>query len=418
MNLALCTPLHVNSAIGRASLLLATELERREHLVTLINIEEEPPQQQTEAGSRESLWWKAPRANSALEAADIIIVQIGDNFAYHAGAISILARYRCVGIFHDANLYNLFRMWAFSQCSIPDGQARHDQQIAAIYGEQADAGKSHDFLKWLASQCTGALVHADFYKAAVREHCPGPVAKAHLAYDARPVDASPSPSDDFTLLTLGHINENKCCREVIEAIGALPGREAVEYRLAGPIAVAEQVRLRSIASSCGVRLTILGRVSDEEMSSELAKATVVCCLRRPVLEGASASAIEAMLSNRPIVVANDGFYAEISDDAAVKLPANFTVGDITQVMERLISDESLRSSLGRRGYMWASEECSISSYVSALESLVQEAVLATPHLELARTYADQLSALGLDLRDELSSDIADRLQALCFGSRP
>lgn len=417
MKIALCTPVHVNSAIGRASLILATELELREHLVTFINIEDEAPQQ-ADASSRESLWWKSPQADAELEAADMIIVQIGDNFAYHAGAISILARYRCVGIFHDANVNNLFRMWAFSQCSLADGQARHDGQIAAIYGEQADTAKNHDLLKWLASQCTGALVHADFYKAAVSKHCPGPVAKAHLAYDARPVAASPSPSGDLTLLTLGHINENKCCGDVIEAIGASANRQTIEYRLAGPIVEAEEARLRALATSCGVRLVVLGRVSDEEMSSELARATVVCCLRRPVLEGASASAIEAMLSSRPIIVANDGFYAEISDDAAIKVPATFAAIDITNALDRLISDESLRSSLGRRAYTWAAEECSITGYADVLEGLLQEAVLATPHLDLARTYADQLSALGLDLRDELSSDIADRLQALCFGSRP
>lgn len=411
MKIVLCTPLSSHSAIARASKILAAELERREQFVSLISIELEIPK--TGGATSSSLWWKDPKAEAALGSADAIVVQIGDNYTYHAGAIEILSRFRCIGIFHDANIYNLFRMWAFDEGSSVEGQARHDRQLAAIYGDELKTCENPDLLRWLASQCAAALVHSDFYLSAIRDYCPGPVAKSRLAYDARPVANSEKQSDRFTVLTLGHINANKCCSEVIEGIAALEIKPSIEYRLAGPIAEAEQEKLAAAASAQGVRLTVLGRVSDEEMAQELGRADVVCCLRRPVLEGASASAIEAMLSSRPIIVADSGFYAEIDEAAAIKLPANFGVPDITQALNRLISDDTLRESLGRWARVWASEECSLSHYTDVLEALISSAVAATPYLELARAYADQLSELGFNEQDAVSTEIADRLQELC-----
>jgi hypothetical protein len=144
--IALCTPLSSHSAIARASKILAAELERRHQFVSLINIELEIPK--TEGATSSSLWWKDPKAAAALESADAIVVQIGDNYAYHAGAIEILSRFRCIGIFHDANIYNLFRM-GFRRGSTAEGRRGTIDGLLPSYDElRLREARSRN---WLAS---------------------------------------------------------------------------------------------------------------------------------------------------------------------------------------------------------------------------------------------------------------------------
>ena len=78
MKVALCTPLHVHSAIARVSVSVANELVRRGHAVTLINIERTPGSTVHE-GVQEQISWKDRQATVALQHAGAIVVQIGDN---------------------------------------------------------------------------------------------------------------------------------------------------------------------------------------------------------------------------------------------------------------------------------------------------------------------------------------------------
>ena len=421
MKIAVCTPLHVQSAIGRVSINITDELTRRGHLVTLINIERDPSPA-TQSSAQPQYSWKDPDAIAVLHAANAIVVQIGDNYGYHAGAIHILNNFHCVGIFHDANIYNLFRMWAFDGRSDADGKQKYDTEISRVYGndltvklDESNPATRFDMISWLAAPCAAALVHANFYIARVQDSCPGTDLSCPLTYDARAyVEAEQQDSKSrLTILTLGHINPNKCCDQVIKAIGQSELRSRSEYRIVGPISKAAQDHLTAIASEYGVQATLSGRVTDADIALELRRADIVCCLRRPILEGASASAIEAMLSGRAIIVPNAGFYAEIDDAGAVKVPADFTIDDIRKALELLADQPDFRHDVAARGKNWATKNCSVQSYVDCLEKLLNAAVSVGPYLDLARTYAGQLTQLGFGQNDPIFFRVADCLQGLC-----
>lgn len=421
MKIALCTPLHIESAIARVSISVANELTRRGHDVALINIER-VPSSTSHTTTQPQFWWKDPSTTHELQGATVILVQIGDNYDYHAGAIQLLHDFRCTGIFHDANIYNLFRMWAFDDRSALEGQREYEQEIRKIYGSESDVDIGDpgqhirfDMVPWLAAQCAAALVHATFYKQRVQDHCPGPVMVTPLTYDIGPVQVPVAAVEKaaLSILTLGHINPNKCCAQVIEAIGRSRLREQAEYRIVGQVSEGERDRLTAIASQFDVRVTISGRVTDEEIASELQRADIVCCLRRPILEGASASAIEAMSFGKPVIVPDGGFYAEIADSAAVKVAADFSLNDIQKALEGLAGGSDLRDAFGKRGKEWVKSNCSVQSYVEKLEQLLAAALLVEPYLGLSSTYARQLSHLGFDQNDPIFFQVADRLQGLC-----
>ena len=218
----------------------------------------------------------------------------------------------------------------------------------------------------------------------------------------------------MSAITLGHMNPNKCAGEVIQAICASPTLKArLSYTLVGPIEPDEQARLEGLAKDGGFEgLAILGRVDDETLTASLEAADIICCLRKPVLEGASASAIEGMLSGRPTVVANAGFYGELPDDLVFKVGADVAVEDLTAVLERLVEDEPLRRSTGAAASAWAEDHFSIARYTDALEALMQQTVDALPLLGVGAAFGRELAGFGLGAQDPCVEHIAKTISPL------
>ena len=120
-----------------------------------------------------------------------------------------------------------------------------------------------------------------------------------------------------------------------------------------------------------------------------------------------------MLSARPVIVPNAGFYTEIADTAAVKVPAEFSVHDIKIALEFLAERPETRHAIATSGKDWATRNCSVQYYVDNLEKLLAEAILVQPYLDLATTYAAQLKQLGFGQSDPIFFQVADCLQGLC-----
>lgn len=128
-----------------------------------------------------------------------------------------------------------------------EGKLRYDTELKRVYGDDVtlqlddpNAARSLDMIEWLAAQCASALVHAKFYLARVQDHCPGTVLSCPLTYDARPnTEFDEGSTSQLRILTLGHINPNKCCDQVIEAIGRS------ERFLAASIAWSARSRMRN-----------------------------------------------------------------------------------------------------------------------------------------------------------------------------
>ncbi|WP_031340937.1 glycosyltransferase, partial [Xanthomonas maliensis] len=141
--------------------------------------------------------------------------------------------------------------------------------------------------------------------------------KLSLAYPVEQVQPSVgvgvSGSERLAIRTFGVVNPNKRVEWVIRAVAADPElARHVDYRVLGPCSDDERARLHGICEEVGFQgLTLEGRVSHERLLEGLAEADVICCLRDPAVEGASASAIEGMQSGAPVIVSNAGFYAEL-----------------------------------------------------------------------------------------------------------
>ena len=440
LRIAWASPVNTGSAIGRVSADVTDALIDRGHDVRLIATEADPA---LAASSRhpavaECEHFSAVDFDRLGEETDAVVVNIGDNYAFHAGVFPLLERGGCVGVFHDFYLYNLLRGWSEASAGgrpASWARARRIQAVTDTYGAplaglaaRAESGEASleaiaarmPMTEWLAARCAAALGHARFYLDRLAAGCPGPVEMARLPVRGREVaPLAPRDSGEIRLLTVGVMNANKCAAEVIEAIAGAPAlRERIAYDLAGPIDEGERARLGALSSRLGYRgLAIHGPVGDDRLKALLEAADILCCLRRPVLEGASGSAVEALMAARPVLIADAGSGAEIPDEVVFKVPPACHPGDIAAQLQRLADNAVLRRTAGAKGKAWALETFSLPAYVDTLEALIRAAIVAWPAQAVGRALGREIAALGLGPGDPAVARVEAVLAPLLSGAR-
>lgn len=239
----------------------------------------------------------------------------------------------------------------------------------------------------------------------------------HLTYAlAHPPSPPPPPRpNEMNVLTIGVVNSNKCVDRVIDAIARSPLlRAQVEYRVVGQVEPGYRAALEARARDAGIgeRVRLLGVVDDAALAREIDRSDVVCCLRKPVLEGASASAIEGLLSGRPVLVVDDGFYAELPDDAVIKVGKAAEVVEIAAELERLASMGDERLWLGRRAQAWARDHFSVARYCTALLATAESVVAIAPLAQLADQAAWRLAHMGCGAEDPAIDRVSAAMQTL------
>ena len=428
MKICWVTPFVLRSSIGRVSAAVTAALAARGHQVEILRCEDrdEPPEPLHPTALPVRHWREIDLAGLRTTY-DVVIVNIGDNYPFHAGALAILDAAPCLGIFHDFYIYNLFSGWLHYNGL---DYRRHDAEIVATYGPEAEldavAVRSGQMLdmgeiaaklpmtEWLARRCEAALAHARFYAPRLEAACPGPVAVTPLCCpDRETPPGPPGDKDRLTITTVGVMNPNKRVADVIRAIGGSETLKACTYRLVGPISDDERVRLEAVAAEAGfANLVIDGAVDDQTLDQRLAEADIVCALRKPVLEGASGSACEGMLSGRPTVVADAGFYGELPDDLVFKVGGEIRVDELRVVLERLVCDASLRRTTGAAARAWALETLNAERYAQAVEDLALVQLTSRPLLAIGERIGHQLRGFGLPDSDPAAGRIGATLQKL------
>lgn len=320
---------------------------------------------------------------------DVIIANFGDHFPNHALSLEALPCARVIGVFHDADMIN------FGNGMQATGTALNNAPVAFSSGKKVVAA--------IARECAGAVAHSSFYLPIVGE-CGGPIDTIPLAWSLpkgtqtrTSSTAGKKPSSaGFALVTFGHINKNKCADRVIEAIAGNPKlRKAIEYRLVGAIEPSEHDRLSELADQLKVNLTIVGRVDDDQLHRELREAGIISCLREPVLEGASASAIEAMLHGCAVLVSDAGFYADLPDDCVAKVPQATDAASIQQVLEKLIAAPKHRAELGQRARDYAEDVFSPDRYANSLLELIRDVCTTSAYETTIESVAECMVGLGM-----------------------
>lgn len=411
MRLLIFTPALKLSAVGRVARLVVGALCEAGHTVTVVRTElsDNCPSEIWDFGV-EVLSWKAEAdVRSLIAEADAVVYQIGDNFLYHAGGVYWLERQRGIVCLHDFFLGHLFYGWAQTNSRRAEAVLRqlYGDSVARTFFGHASSPHFIDathrvapMTEWIATLASAVISHSGWGMGRVLSACPGPVRVVPLAYQAPPINV-PSPAAflranrRMRLLTVGHVNPNKRTECVIRVLGSDERlRDGVTYTLAGAVQPEMRHRLEEMAVATGVDLHICGEVSEVELGWLLSAADVVCCLRNPTLEAASASTIEAMLVGRAVIVEDHGFYSELPDGCVCKIRPSHEEEDLRDWLLELVASPDKRKRLGERAEAWARRRFTAENYAAQLVGVVASGQRSMLVSDMMQAFARQLWQWG------------------------
>ena len=221
------------------------------------------------------------------------------------------------------------------------------------------------------------------------------------------------------LLTFGRVNANKCYEEVIRSIALNDHLKAnCSYIIAGSYEASYGTHIKQLARDLGVTAQLLGEVSDDELARLMAEADIICCLRKPILEGGSASAIEALHSGNPVIVADAGFYHELPDEFLIKVPPTVEPKALAAVLTDLSNDIPGAKRAAARSRQWATDYFAPSRYCDELVSFFEEFITAKPLLDLGSRVGKQLAEIGLRPDDPVIKNVAGTIEQLFGQTKP
>jgi glycosyltransferase involved in cell wall biosynthesis len=329
-----------------------------------------------------------------------------------------------VVIFHDAFLAHLYNGWAEAE----RGHSVHSAVLGAVYGH-AEGGEAayplalpleemaarRPMLEWFAAFAAGAVVHAGHYAERVRSVCPGPVDVIPLAFEG--IALPPPPREigpEVVVATIGHVNRNKRVADMLRAMAdSAPLRERVRYRLIGPVEPAERMALLDLASSLDVPApAFTGWVEEADMPRHLAAVDAICCLRNPVLEGASASLILALRTGRPVLVSDHGPYAEVPDGLVMKCRPGHEATDARLHLEALLADPAPARAMAQHARAYAEATFTASGYADRLLAHVDRVTEGLPAVQAAMGLGRTLAGFGMAPDDPAGERIAAVLDGL------
>ena len=392
MRIAMVTPYNARSSISSWACLTVMELDRRGHVVTVIRAESslaslEAPLALPPLHAPGRLLVGKEMAVSELKSFDVIIYALGNHFGHHAEVTRLLPQQPGVVVLHDADLTNFHYGWASAA----------DQNEMPSLGSGATA-----LLTWFAARSVGAVVHAKFYLDGVQQSCLGPselIRLSHVDLDVPPPRIRPSEGR-LIVGTIGDANENKRHIAVIEAIAEDETlRTQTEYRILGFASPGRRAELQMRGDILGVKISFSGWLQPEDLRLAIAEIDVLCCLRWPVTEGASGSAILGMFSGRPIIVPDVGSFADLPNEFVMRVPAGNEVSTLIIHLLTVFRHPDFGFGIAACARAWARENFLSHHYVDRLLPLLERARAATPMIKLIWKLQAQASELGLKAED-------------------
>jgi len=227
----------------------------------------------------------------------------------------------------------------------------------------------------------GVIVHSRFAEQRIRERgyegrvwrIPFPARAAPFMQDA------PLLRDRFPVVSsLGALTHAKRIPQLLDAFALLRRRfPSALLVLAGSGGDGLQLgsRLARLKLKPARDVMCLGHVSESRFWSLFAHSDICVSLRWPTLGETSASVIRALAVGRPVVVSDVGWYAELPDEVAAKVPVNEREVDLlAAVLELFAENRRLRESVGAAAARYVRAEHNVDRVADEYAEALQEAV--------------------------------------------
>jgi glycosyltransferase involved in cell wall biosynthesis len=427
MKILFFTPIVVMSAIGRVSNLVVTALERIGHEVIVVR-SEEPDLFETPIHPftcQTLVWTDEKQIRNVAKQIDLVVYQVGNHYPYHRGCLEWLPLLPGLVSLHDYFMGHLF--WSWSE---KIGRIEALELLKVLYGSDianqffnhhnsesfiAYASEAAPMTEWIVSMASGVITHSSWTMNRIISATHGPVEIVPLPYDAPHLENTQlmqqnSKNKEIVVLTIGYVNPNKRYVSIIKAIGSnIQLREDLTFRIVGSIEPSTQEELQSLAEHLKVKIVITGSVDDQRLADEIINADIMCCLRWPALESASASTIEAMLYGKPTIVTDTGFYSDLPDECVLKISYANEIEDIEAAFNELASSPERRKKIGEDARLYASQTFTADNYAERIVAMKQRIEHTNVIADVAREFSNKLKEWGSEGNSKILEAVAKSL---------
>src|SRR4029077_17671032 len=205
-------------------------------------------------------------------------------------------------------------------------------------------------------RATGVIVHSRYVETHAREHgYDGPLWRIpHPAWPAP--DVEPAQIEGSPLFgCFGHLNESKRIPQMLRAFA--------DFRATHPAARLLLVGAEAPGFDLAGRLERLGLdaegvirepyVEEERLWALMSACTACVLLRAPTMGETSGSAIRTLSLGKPLVVSDLGWFAELPDEVALKVPVgDGEVEGLVAAMRRL-AEPGVAARMGEAAHAYA-----------------------------------------------------------------
>jgi glycosyltransferase involved in cell wall biosynthesis len=364
------------------------------------------------------------RGRTRPAAADVALYHIGNDPEAHGWIVDALRRRRGVAVLHDFVLHHLVAGMTLGRkdapaylaamerdAGVPGRLLAHgvlDGRVPPPWETRPDA---FPLAREVLDGATGLIVHSKYVETHAQEAgFGGPIWR--VPHPAWPLPAvEPAPVDGRPLFgCFGHLNASKRIPQLVEAFELVRRRHPnAKLLLVGPASPGFDVdRFVTDGVEC------LGYVDEERLWSLMAACDACISLRAPTMGETSGSAIRALSLGRPLVVSDVGWFAELPDDVALKIPPDDDeVAALATALELLASSEVTQRAMSDAAGAYVRREHDVDrvaeSYAAALEEAAGGAAVADSVVaDVARAAAE----IGIEPGTPFASELAGRLDEL------
>jgi glycosyltransferase involved in cell wall biosynthesis len=363
----------------------------------------------------------------AASQADIALYHVGNDPEHHWWIVDELRRRPGVVVLHDFVLHHLVAGMTIGRRN-PDGYLDAMQREAGSVGRMLAHGVVDGLLPpvWerhapeypltgeVLSSATGVIVHSAYVERRVREQgYAGPVWRIPLAAWPMPSELPGAglPVGRLIVGSFGHLNPAKRVPQLLEGFTLL--RQRVPEALL--------LLVGSVAPGVGFELpedaVHYDYVPEDRLWSLLAATDVCVSLRYPTMGETSGVAVRALEAGRPQVVSDVGWFSELPDEVALKVPVGADeVEVLASHLIRLAGDAEFRTRMGDAARALAERDHDVERVADGYAGALEEAAGGEGvRGAVAGAVASAAAEVGLEPSGEAVGEIAERLREVGHG---
>jgi glycosyltransferase involved in cell wall biosynthesis len=362
---------------------------------------------------------------------NIALYHVGNNPEAHGWIVDALRRRSGLVVLHDFVLHHLVAGLTLGRGD-PDDYLDAMQRDAGVVGRLLAHGVVDHLLPpiWeqrpedfpLASvvldRADGVICHSEYVEGRAREYgYTGPIwvipmpgwPSIQLGRRLAPEGRSP------IIACFGYLNAAKRVPQLLEAFGRLH-RRVPDALLILAGSVAPDLELR--AEGLGDSVLLLDHQDEDSLWQLLADCDVNVSLRWPTMGETSGMAIRALSLGKPLVASDVGWFSELPDSVAAKVPVDdFEVETLTAVLELLAGDEGLRKRMSAAALEYVHREHDLERVADLYAVALEEgaggrAVRDSVFLDVAQAAHE----VGISPNDPQLGEIAARSREVGLGN--